>query len=72
MVVEQDTDQMAGNKKAYERNMTQQEIADALGTTRARVSQIEERAMRKVKKIIKEKNLKSHHFFDDKDDDGRC
>jgi transcriptional regulator len=63
---------MAGNKKAHERNMTQQEIADALGTTRARVSQIEERAMRKVKKIIKEKNLKSHHFFDDKDDDGRC
>ncbi len=52
--------------------MTQQEIADALGTTRARVSQIEERAMRKVKKIIKEKNLKSYDFFDDKDDDGRC
>ncbi len=63
---------MAGNKKAHERSMTQQEIADALGTTRARVSQIEERAMRKVKKIIKEKNLKSYDFFDDKDDDGRC
>jgi transcriptional regulator len=63
---------MAGNKKAHERDMTQQEIADALGTTRARVSQIEERAMRKVKKIIKEKNLKSYDFFDDKDDDGRC
>ena len=59
-------------KKQTERNMTQQEIADALGTTRARVSQIEERAMRKVKKIIKEKNLKSYDFFDDKDDDGRC
>jgi transcriptional regulator len=63
---------MAGNKKSSERDMTQQEIADALGTTRARVSQIEERAMRKVKKIIKEKNLKSYDFFDDKDDDGRC
>jgi len=63
---------MAGNKKAHERDMTQQEIADALGTTRARVSQIEERAMRKVKKIIKEKNLKSYDFFNDKDDDGRC
>jgi transcriptional regulator len=63
---------MAGNKKAHERDMTQQEIADALGTTRARVSQIEERAIRKVKKIIKEKNLKSYDFFDDKDDDGRC
>jgi transcriptional regulator len=59
-------------KKQIERDMTQQEIADALGTTRARVSQIEERAMRKVKKIIKEKNLKSYDFFDDKDDDGRC
>jgi len=59
-------------KKQIERDMTQQEIADALGTTRARVSQIEERAMRKVKKIIKEKNFKSYDFFDDKDDDGRC
>jgi transcriptional regulator len=63
---------MASSRKEYERHMTQQEIADALGTTRARVSQIEERAMRKVKKIIREKKLKSHHFFDDKDDDGRC
>jgi transcriptional regulator len=65
-------DQMAGSKKSSERNMTQQEIADALGTTRARVSQIEERAMKKVKKIIKERKLKKYHFFDDKDDDGRC
>jgi transcriptional regulator len=63
---------MAGNKKSSERNMTQQEIADALGMSRAHVSQIEERAMKKVKKIIKERKLKSHHFFDDKDDDGRC
>ena len=59
-------------KKQTERDMTQQEIADALGTTRAHVSQIEKRAMRKVKKIIKEKNLKNYDFFDDKDDDGRC
>ena len=63
---------MAGSKKSSERNMTQQEIADALGMSRAHVSQIEERAMKKVKKIIKERELKSHHFFDDKDDDGRC
>ena len=52
--------------------MTQQEIADALGMTRSHVSQVEERAMKKVKKIIKERKLKSHHYFDDKDDDGRC
>lgn len=52
--------------------MSQQEIANILGTTRAYVSQVEERAMRKVKKIIKEKNLKSRDFFDDVDDDGRC
>jgi transcriptional regulator len=63
---------MAGRKKSSELNMSQQEVAEALGTTRARVSQIEERAMRKVKKIIKEKNLKSRDFFDDVDDDGRC
>lgn len=63
---------MADRKKSSERDMSQQEIADVLGTTRARISQIEERAMRKVKKIIKEKNLKSHDFFDDVDDDGRC
>lgn len=63
---------MADRKKSSERDMSQQEVADALGTTRARISQIEERAMRKVKKIIKEKNLKSRDFFDDVDDDGRC
>lgn len=63
---------MADRKKSSERDMSQQEIADVLGTTRARISQIEERAMRKVKKIIKEKNLKSRDFFDDVDDDGRC
>ena len=63
---------MADRKKSSERDMSQQEIADILGTTRAYVSQVEERAMRKVKKIIKEKNLKSKDFFDDVDDDGRC
>jgi transcriptional regulator len=63
---------MADRKKSSERDMSQQEIADILGTTRAYVSQVEERAMRKVKKIIKEKNLKSQDFFDDVDDDGRC
>jgi len=63
---------MADRKKSLERDMSQQEIADILGTTRAYVSQVEERAMKKVKKIIKERKLKSHHFFNDKDDDGRC
>jgi DNA-directed RNA polymerase sigma subunit (sigma70/sigma32) len=63
---------MADSKKIPDRNMTHQEIADALGMTRGSISQIEERAMKKVKKIIKERKLKSHHFFDDKDDDGRC
>ena len=63
---------MADSKKIPDRNMTHQEIADALGMTRSHVSQVEERAMNKVKKIIKERKLKSHHFFDDKDDDGRC
>ena len=52
--------------------MTQQEVADALGMTRAHVSQIEERAIKKAKKIIQEKKFKSYDFFDDKDDDGRC
>ena len=53
--------------------MTHQEIADALGMTRGSISQIEERAMKKVKKIIKAKKLKSQDFFDDRDDDdGRC
>jgi DNA-directed RNA polymerase sigma subunit (sigma70/sigma32) len=66
-------DQMADSKKIPDRNMTHQEIADALGMTRGTISQIEERAMKKVKKIIKEKKLKSQDFFDDKDDDdGRC
>jgi DNA-directed RNA polymerase sigma subunit (sigma70/sigma32) len=64
---------MADNKKLPDRNMTHQEIADALGMTRGSISQIEERAMKKVKKIIKEKKLKSQDFFDDRDDDdGRC
>ena len=64
---------MADSKKIPDRNMTHQEIADALGMTRGSISQIEERAMKKVKKIIKAKKLKSQDFFDDKDDDdGRC
>jgi DNA-directed RNA polymerase sigma subunit (sigma70/sigma32) len=64
---------MADSKKIPDRNMTHQEIADALGMTRGSISQIEERAMKKVKKIIKEKKLKSQDFFDDiDDDDGRC
>ena len=64
---------MADSKKIPDRNMTHQEIADALGMTRGSISQIEERAMKKVKKIIKEKKLKSQDFFDDIDDyDGRC
>ena len=63
---------MADRKKSSELHMSQKEVAEALGTTRTRISQIEERAMRKVKKIIKEKNLKSQDFFDDVDDDGRC
>jgi transcriptional regulator len=64
---------MADSKKLPDRNMTHQEIADALGMTRGSISQIEERAMKKVKKIIKEKKLKSQDFFDDRDDDdGRC
>jgi DNA-directed RNA polymerase sigma subunit (sigma70/sigma32) len=64
---------MADSKKIPDRNMTHQEIADALGMTRGSISQIEERAMKKVKKIIKEKKLKSQDFFDDRDDDdGRC
>jgi len=66
-------DQMADSKKIPDRNMTHQEIADALGMTRGTISQIEERAMKKVKKIIKAKKLKSQDFFDDRDDDdGRC
>ena len=64
---------MADSKKLPDRNMTHQEIADALGMTRGTISQIEERAMKKVKKIIKAKKLKSQDFFDDRDDDdGRC
>jgi transcriptional regulator len=64
---------MADSKKLPDRNMTHQEIADALGMTRGSISQIEERAMKKVKKIIKAKKLKSQDFFDDRDDDdGRC
>ena len=63
---------MADRKKSSELHMSQKEVAEALGTTRTRISQIEDRAMRKVKKIIKEKNLKSSDFFDDVDDDGRC
>jgi len=38
-------------------DMTHQEIADALKVERAGISQVEKRAMKKVKAILKEKGI---------------
>ena len=41
-----------------DREMTQQEIADALGISRIAVYQIEMRAFEKLRKALKRKNIK--------------
>ena len=46
-------------------DMTHQEIADALKVERAGISQVEKRAMKKVKAILKEKGLTLEDFIGD-------
>ena len=44
-------------------DMTQQEVADALGTTRAAVADIEKRALRKLKRELEKRGYKMEDFF---------
>ena len=46
------------SKMTNDREMTQQEIADALGISRIAVYQIEMRAFEKLRKALKRKNIK--------------
>jgi transcriptional regulator len=43
--------------------MTQQEVADALGTTRAAVADIEKRALRKLKVALQKRGYTLQDFF---------
>ena len=42
---------------------THQEIADQLGISRAAVSDVEKRALRKLKKVLEERGLKPEDLF---------
>jgi transcriptional regulator len=43
--------------------MTQQEVADALGTTRAAVADIEKRALRKLRNELAKRGYTMEDFF---------
>ena len=44
-------------------DMTQQEVADALGTTRAAVADIEKRALRKLRNELAKRGYTMEDFF---------
>jgi transcriptional regulator len=44
-------------------DMTQQEVADALGTTRAAVADIEKRALRKLRNELTKRGYTMEDFF---------
>jgi transcriptional regulator len=44
-------------------DMTQQEVADALGTTRAAVADIEKRALRKLRNELSKRGYTMEDFF---------
>lgn len=48
-----------------ETGMTQQEVADALGISRGYVSQIEQKALEKIKRRLMNRGIKKEDYFGD-------
>ena len=54
---------MSKRDRPIQADMTQQEVADALGTTRAAVADIEKRALRKLKRELEKRGYSLDDFF---------
>jgi transcriptional regulator len=54
---------MSKRDRPIQADMTQQEVADALGTTRAAVADIEKRALRKLRNELRKRGYTIHDFF---------
>ena len=54
---------MLKRDRLIQADMTQQEVADALGTTRAAVADIEKRALRKLKVALQKRGYTLQDFF---------
>jgi len=54
---------MPKNPRPLQAEMTQQEVADALGTTRQAVADIERKALRKLKVALSKRKLTLDDFF---------
>lgn len=54
---------MAKRDRPMQADMTQQEVADALGTTRAAVADIEKRALRKLRNELTKRGYTMEDFF---------
>jgi DNA-directed RNA polymerase sigma subunit (sigma70/sigma32) len=54
---------MQKRDRPIQADMTQQEVADALGTTRAAVADIEKRALRKLRNELTKRGYTMEDFF---------
>ena len=54
---------MSKRDRPIQADMTQQEVADALGTTRAAVADIEKRALRKLRNELAKRGYTMEDFF---------
>ena len=54
---------MSKRDRPIQADMTQQEVADALGTTRAAVADIEKRALRKLRNELRKRGYTMEDFF---------
>lgn len=48
----------------YEYHMTQAEVADALGETRANIADIEKKAYAKIRKLLDDRNIKASDLLE--------
>jgi DNA-directed RNA polymerase sigma subunit (sigma70/sigma32) len=54
---------MSNRSDPWQSDMTQQEVADAMGITRAAVQDIEKRALRKLKVALQKRGLTLEDFM---------
>lgn len=55
---------MHKKNKASQTDMTQQEVAEALGVSRAAVAEVEKKALRKLRIALKKKGITMKDFFE--------
>lgn len=53
----------AKNNKPPQTNMTQQEVAEVLGISRAAVAELEKKALRKLRNALRDKGYTLKDFF---------